>query len=576
MIRAEPRYFGPADRPLFGWFHRARRDSALRTTSVLLCPPLGHESLGAHRSLRKLAERLADRGFTTLRMDYDGKGDSAGSSRDPRRWASWVASVRAGISAVAAESEQARVCVVGVRLGALVAEAAVRERPDVAGLVLIGPPASGREFLREAQAFRGAMERADPPPGFETPEGWFESAGLQLDPESIATIGAIEHGPQGLAPEVLLIERTDRPPLDAAVEKLAGAGAHVERERGEGIVEMLLDAHEAKVPEAVLTRVADWLDARFSAPTVAAAATSPSRTVAEVEPGVEEELAFLDQHRRVFGVVSRPVGAMPKRAMIILNSGAIHRIGAARGHVVLGRRLAAAGWVAVRLDVAGIGDSLPHAGADENDVYSSRVVEDVASAIDFLRTRYRVDQVELLGLCSGAYHAVRAAVYGLPIAGINVVNPLVFHWKPGMTLAYPAYQLIKAEAAYRRAVLDPRKWMRLLLGRLNLKAMSRIVRQRLADRARVIVRDVARSLRIPVVDDLRAELDAIVARGIRVRFIFSEGEPGEALLREGAGRGLVRMLRAGTVTIAHLPSCDHSLTVSWMHEALWRALFPTK
>ena len=82
-MRCQPVYFGPATRPLFGWLHGHAGVS--RGTGLVLCNPFGYESLCAHRTLRRLAETASAAGIPTLRFDYDGCGDSAGSDMDPRR-----------------------------------------------------------------------------------------------------------------------------------------------------------------------------------------------------------------------------------------------------------------------------------------------------------------------------------------------------------------------------------------------------------------------------------------------------------------------------------------------------------
>ena len=49
--RAEPVYFGPDDRPLFGWIHRPQR-AARYSLGLVLCNPFGYEAICAHRALR--------------------------------------------------------------------------------------------------------------------------------------------------------------------------------------------------------------------------------------------------------------------------------------------------------------------------------------------------------------------------------------------------------------------------------------------------------------------------------------------------------------------------------------------
>ena len=90
MTRAEPLFFGPEARPLFGWLHRAPAPSRL---GLVICPPFGYEAICTHRVLRHFAEAAAAAGVPALRFDYDGAGDSAGDDRDPVRLSAWVASV---------------------------------------------------------------------------------------------------------------------------------------------------------------------------------------------------------------------------------------------------------------------------------------------------------------------------------------------------------------------------------------------------------------------------------------------------------------------------------------------------
>lgn len=67
-------------------------------------------------------------------------------------------------------------------------------------------------------------------------------------------------------------------------------------------------------------------------------------------------------------------------------------------------------------------------------------------------------------------------------------------------------------------------------------------------------------------------MERVVAGGTALRFVFSAGDPGEALLEAGAGWTLSRLQRRGRVRMAHLLNCDHSLSAAWMHEVLWREL----
>jgi hypothetical protein len=75
-IAAIPGYFGEDDQ-LFGLYHGV---AGAARAAVLLCPPLGQDLVRSHRIYRQLSETLATRGIASLRFDYFGSGDSAGSA----------------------------------------------------------------------------------------------------------------------------------------------------------------------------------------------------------------------------------------------------------------------------------------------------------------------------------------------------------------------------------------------------------------------------------------------------------------------------------------------------------------
>ena len=71
----------------------------------------------------------------------------------------------------------------------------------------------------------------------------------------------------------------------------------------------------------------------------------------------ERALAF-GESGSLFGILGSPDVPDPQRpAVLIPNTGVIHRVGPSRMHVELARALAAAGVVSLRLDNANLGDS---------------------------------------------------------------------------------------------------------------------------------------------------------------------------------------------------------------------------
>lgn len=576
MSPPEPHYFGDASRPLFGWLHRGVASVDVRPVAIVLCAPMGSECTASYRSLRHLAQRCSALGFTVLRFDYDGLGDSAGDELDPDRWATWQRSVGLAIDFAREQSGASLAVLVGLRLGATLATLAAATRTDVTGLVGVAPVVSGRAWLREVRALQAAMGLADAPAEHALAADVTENVGLTLAAPTRSAIEMVDLATMQLGPStaVLIVDRSDRPGAAKWHTALATAGADVEYETLPGYVEMMRDPHEAVVPERIIERITEWVERRFplgghprATPTRAAA-----RRQAPVSERLEEHAIHLDDAGQLFGIVSKRTGASPDRALLLLNSGAIPHHGNGRLYVKLARRFAEAGWLVLRYDVSGIGDSLPHAGGTENDVYSARGVEDLRIAVNCVRSRYAIRHVELAGLCSGAFHGLTGAMHGVEIQGINAINPLVFYWKAGMSLAAPSYQSVRAAEQYRRSMFEWAKWLKLLSGKVSLRPIVETARARFRAQLDALLRNLRRTIGLPMREDLGTALRDITARGTRVRFIFSAGDPGVALLQASAGWALTPLLDRRLVSIVTLADCDHSLNSAWMHHAMWVSL----
>lgn len=102
---------------------------------------------------------------------------------------------------------------------------------------------------------------------------------------------------------------------------------------------------------------------------------------------MKEKALLFGKTRSLVGVLTDPEhaeSAAKRPGVIILNSGLLPKIGPNRLHVKIARRLAAAGFVAMRFDFSGIGDSLPR--KDGMSFARSAIVE-TQEAMDLLATR---------------------------------------------------------------------------------------------------------------------------------------------------------------------------------------------
>jgi len=114
----------------------------------------------------------------------------------------------------------------------------------------------------------------------------------------------------------------------------------------------------------------------------------------------ERALQFGPQ-RRLIGILSLPDIPDPSRpAVLIPNTGVEHRVGPNRLHIELGRAFARLGFVALRMDISGMGDSGLPADGSRGDV-----VADLRAAMEQLERMGLAKKFVAVGLCSGGNDA---------------------------------------------------------------------------------------------------------------------------------------------------------------------------
>lgn len=571
---AQPLYFGPPQRPLFGWLHRPAAARS-RNVGILLCSPSGYEAICTHRTYRHFAEAAAARGFPALRFDYDGSGDSAGRSLDPDRLGHWLSSIESAIETLKARTSVERVCLFGVRVGTSLAALAAQGRSDVHAMIAFAPVVKVSAYLREIRALALARPQT-PPTEIEVDPELQEAAGFATTAETRAALSQVDLLKLETAParHVLLMERDDLPTNDAWPQRLTSLGAAVEQHRMNGYVEMMRDAHASKVPAQSIDASLNWLAALDG---VAPPHTEdpPASEVASAEfidggGHVRETAMFVDDDRILFGIVTEPAErqAEVRDVVVLLNSGTIHHIGPSRLYVAISRRCAAKGMAVVRIDVSGVGDSAVRQGAAWNAPYSDSASADVRQAVEFARRRYPSAKLHLIGLCSGAYHGLKAAVGGVSLHSVVMVNPLTFFWKPGMSLEYADFQITSETSRLSRSAASLSAWWKLLRGRVNVRNAMTVFWKRFNVLAKHAVRDAARLLGIDLHEDLAAELLRVAKHRIDMFFVFSASDPGHTMLREQGGRVVGKLARKDKLRIAIVQGADHTFTAHWNRDQL--------
>lgn len=550
-----PFYFGPAGAECFGWLH-APRAEVRSGMGLVICSPFGHEDRAAHRGLRQLAIVAADAGIATLRFDYLGTGDSAGADTEHDHPSAWVRSVHAAIDALRARSGVARICLLGARLGALAAALSASERDDVCALVALAPVVRGRGFLREAM-LRSALAPVDTQADFEL-AGDVLSARARAELETIDLLDL----PRPPAADVLLIDADSLYAGERWATRLTGQGVGTETFAASALSDLLEGVGDDGVPHALVARIAGWIGERAKSIRATPAMPPPPRPAPASNASTlrlgsvrESPLTLHAGATPLFAILSEPVSGPVRRTVLLLNTGSARRVGPSRLHVEWARRWAEAGIAVLRLDLPGLGDSGVQPGETEGEVYAIETGRAVGAAVAMLRARFGAVDCQLTGICSGAYHAYRAALSGADVQSLVLINQAAYHWHAGMTLSRSSLVLrlagvlnekdrlgaFPARGTAMQRALHHLKWRALWAG---WAAWGE-------------VRDAAHAVRLPLAGDVGAALQAIARRGVAIHVIVADDDGASQLLRLHARRTVVALQRRGALQLDVIADADH-------------------
>ncbi len=144
-------------------------------------------------------------------------------------------------------------------------------------------------------------------------------------------------------------------------------------------------------------------------------------------------------------------------AVVILNSGVMHHVGTCRMSVHIARTLAQAGYLSVRFDFSGIGDSETRRGSKP---FEETAIEETAEVMNYLERKRGINRFVLYGLCSGADGSYEVAKVDSRVIGIIQIDPFCYRT--------PRWYFHH----YGPRLLNPNVWMRFAkrLFRLNKPA----------------------------------------------------------------------------------------------------------
>jgi dienelactone hydrolase len=420
-----PVWFGPEEAPIFGLVNSREREIR---GAVVLCYPLGREHVSAYPAFSQLAARIAELGLLALRFDYRSTGDSFDRSLAESSSSQLLEDVRHAIDYVRGLGA-VHVSLAGMRMGALLAALTAATEP-IDQVVMWDACTSGRSFIRAQKV----LSLAVPSSGVSGsgPDG---VPGLYLPPEILKEVSALQlgEGSAALADRVLVLTRAGSPPDRRLMDPGVLPAAEYLEVAGQP---ELLDRPTPfqEVPVAAISSIIGWFEQNSPAATHPVVLPDEDEIGVAPWPSAGGDSASLIVERAVrlgpkglFGITSQPKEGPDGPVFLFVSVANEHRIGPGRLWVELGRRLATLGFQSVRLDLSGTGDS-PGPVLAPDDIYSYRAVDEVVEAAEAVTAGDPANAM-LVGVCSGGYHTLEAAVRLTP-RGVYGINPTVFFPPP--------------------------------------------------------------------------------------------------------------------------------------------------
>jgi alpha-beta hydrolase superfamily lysophospholipase len=571
-------YFSSGGAAVFAWLHQGP-PSTRQTHGIILCSPLGHEQVHAHRTIRHLADRLAEAGLSVLRFDYHGTGDSADLGGCAPGCAAWLANIRDAIDWMTGQCGCIDISLFGLRFGAALAVQAAGVRP-LSSLVLWEPVIRGRTLARELKALSltaSQTPRDRPADSDDIEAAGFAFARTTLD--DISRMDLLQALPQ--CRRALILTRDDLPPDSKLLRHFLTLGIDTRQASLPGYADMMAEPHFTKIPHQAIVSTVEWLTAGMHAESVPTPTSHQGISLnAVASMPVQEKIVQICRQPDLFGILSEPTSAAHGPLVVLPNAGATHHVGPGRLYVSLARHLAELGFRSLRLDLAGLGDSIVTDPVAENDTYPASAFRDIDITLKFARQELQADRVVLMGLCSGAYVAFQSAAQLVTgqLAASVLINPLTFYWQPGWTLESSPAARHSIVQYYLGSALQPKKWLKLLAGRTKIGFLGSlgILAQRFDPRHQSNGTDSgqanAAALGHPVTNDLPGDLDRAVQSHRRLACFFAEGDPGFSLLMSSARRKVKQLCRAGKMSLHFIKDADHTFSRHASRQALLEAI----
>lgn len=269
--------------------------------------------------------------------------------------------------------------------------------------------------------------------------------------------------------------------------------------------------------------------------------------------GYRERVCKFGSHGGLVGILTEPDGdaeglADPRPAIVVSNVGLNHRPGPNRLWVEFARRMAEKGFVTLRFDLSGLGDSASRRDQLSN---TERQHVDMREAVEFVLQKTQLSRVALIGLCSGVDPAHSVALEDPRVSHAFFLDG--YHYDTPRHLFNINFLKLFQPRFYARGL---RRWRLRLPGEKAARADENIFNRE-----------------YPAREKMRQDIDVMLTRGLQLYFCFTGGfahyfsyaDQFYDMLPQGD-------LLRGKITLTLFPQADHLFGGIELKESLYQSL----
>ena len=286
---------------------------------------------------------------------------------------------------------------------------------------------------------------------------------------------------------------------------------------------------------------------------------------------MKEEAVLLGKTRSLVGILTDPLGAergnnLP--AIILLNAGIIHRVGPNRLYVKMARNLAALGFVVLRFDFSGIGDSPVR---DDHLPFEKSAISETQEAMNCLHAARGIERFVLIGICSGAMISFKTACCDPRVVGAVLINARG-HLHDGTDHELNSYIRNRTLARhYWRIALfssfSAKNWLKAIKGKADYWGIIRVMigfqLRSLFERKRKMSSGL---------NHVAADVRLLTERGVRLLHVYSEGDEGLDYLHVILGDEMQKWSVCEPLRAELIHGANHTFTLLWSQEHLLKVV----